>query len=107
MSHNLEFDLLCSQMISEKCKSSPAYANDLYSSLCNNRFFYNDNEWTCSWRHAGAIVAEIVEEGDYMTYYCNGNESVVTEEIRKDLAELGWTIKPYEHREPGVYKNFW
>lgn len=107
MKANLEQDLLKVDWIAEKCQD-PFYARDLYGALCNNRFFKNEQEWSCSWRHAGAIVAEIVGDGDYMTYYCNGNEGTVTDEIRLDLMEMGWVVKPYEPRlEPGIYRNEW
>jgi len=108
--HNLEYDLINNDRIVEKCVNSPVYCRDLYGALCNNRFFYGDSEWTCTWRMAGGIVAEIVGEGDYMTYYCNGNEGVVTDEIRLDLMMMGWTVKPYEPRlKPGTYtlRNEW
>jgi len=106
MKPNLELDLMKSDEIANKCIHSDIYAQNLYAALCNNRFFYGDEEWSCSWRHAGSIVSEIVGDGDYMTYYCNGNEGTVTDEIRIDLMKLGWTIKPYEPRlEPGVYTN--
>lgn len=108
MNPNLELDLISNSKIKDKCKYSPLYANDLYSSLCNNRFFYGESEWTCSWRHAGSIVAEIVGEGDYLTYYCNGNEGTVTDEIRLDLMMMGWTVKPYEPRlKPFICRNEW
>jgi hypothetical protein len=51
-----------------------------------------------------------------MDYYCSGvsdksgfvSESGVTDEIRKDLFELGWTVVPYEPRlRPGIYINKW
>ena len=45
-----------------------------------------------------------------MTYYCNGNEGVVTDEIRLDLMMMGWTVKPYEPKlKPGTYtlRNEW
>jgi len=118
MKPNLENDLLKSDIIAEKCKNSDIYSQNLYAALCNNRFFYNDEEWTCSWRYAGGIVADLRSNGeDYMDWYCSGigglsenyvSESVVTDEIRLDLMKLGWTVKPYEPRlEPGVYTNVW
>ena len=74
----------------------------------NNRFFYGDKEWTCSWRMAGGIVADIIKDGNYMDWYCSGNESVVTDEIKLDLMIMGWTVKPYEPRlQPGIYRNEW
>ena len=101
----------------DKVRESRIYAQNLYAAMCNNRFFYGDEEWTCSWRMSGGIVADLRDKGeDYMTFYCSGigshngyvAESVVTEEISLDLMKLGWTIKPYEQRlEPGVYVNVW
>jgi hypothetical protein len=117
MKPNLEFDLFKSDSIVAKCKHSTIYSQNLYAALCNNRFFYNDEEWACSWRMSGGIVADIRNEGEsYLDYYCSGMgnkqgyvpESVVTDEIRLDLLKLGWTIKSYEPKlEPGVYRNTW
>ena len=114
---DLEYDLIKNERIIEKCQSSDIYAQNLYAALCNNRFFYGDNEWTCSWRMAGGIVASIVDtNGNYMDYYCSGistangyvGEGTVTDEIRLDLMMMGWTVKPYEPRlKPGIYRNEW
>lgn len=93
---NLERDLRNSEYIRGQCHNSEQYCKDLYAALCNNRFFYGDKEWACSWRHAGGIVADILEKGDYIDWYCSGGEGHATDDIRFDLAQLGWTIKPYE-----------
>lgn len=121
MKSDLEIDMLKTDWIVNKCKSSDVYAQNLYASMCNNRFFKNNEEWTCSWRVAGGIVADIRNVGeDYMTFYCSGigsdksdindyvGEGFVTDEIRSDLSKIGWVIKPYEPRlKPGVYRNEW
>lgn len=126
MKPNLELDLMKSDYIANKCISSEVYSQNLYAALCNNRFFKgyldsdsisHEHEWTCSWRSAGGIVADLRDlNEDYLDWYCSGigdkegyvSESIVTEEIRKDLVELGWTIKPYEPKlEPGIYRNSW
>jgi len=108
MKADLEYDLFKTDWIVSKCKNSK-YAQNLYAALCNNRFFKSDEEWTCSWRQAGGIVADIRNIGEgYMDFYCSGNESVVTPEISNDLLNLGWLIKPYEPKlEPGIYRNVW
>ena len=93
---NLERDLRSSQEIHDKCVNSKTYCKDLYSALCNNRFFYGDKEWTCSWRYAGGIIADIIQKGDYIDWYVSGYEGLVTDEIRLDLIKLGWVVKPYE-----------
>jgi len=109
MDVNLEKDLFNNETIIQKCKHSEVYAQNLYAALCNNRFFYGDKEWTCSWRYAGGLVAELVGDGkDYLDYYCSGmafdhvegfvSEGVVTDEIRLDLMKMGWEVKPYESK---------
>ena len=106
MKPNLEFDLFRSDVIINKCQD-PFYATDLYRALCNNRFFKNQQEWTCSWRQSGGIVADLRNQGEnYLDFYCAGDESVVTQEIEKDLLDLGWTFKPYEPRlGPGIHNE--
>jgi hypothetical protein len=117
MKPNLDIDIFDSDTIVEKCKHSTVYSQNLYAAMCNNSFFYGDEEWSTSWRGAGNIVADIRDVGEtYLDWYCSGMadkegyvpESVVTDEIRLDLIKLGWTVRPYEPKlEPGVYTNVW
>ena len=103
MEPSLENNLVKSEWITSKCKTSDIYAQNLYAGLCNNTFLYENHEWSCSWRYAGGIVAEIVgDNGDYTDYYCSGAgsstagfvpEGFVTEEIALDLIRLGWIVK--------------
>ena len=103
---NLDFDLMRSDLIIEKCKNK-IYAQNLYASLCNNRFFKNEQEWTCSWRMSGGIVADLRNCGeDYIDWYCSSMgcensegyvaEGFVTDEVRLDLLKIGWIVKPYD-----------
>jgi hypothetical protein len=102
---NLELDLFKSDTIVEKCKHSDIYSQNLYACMCNNSFYYDEEEWGTSWRGAGGIVADLRDCGeDYIDWYCSGignkegyvPESVVTDEIRLDLMKLGWVVRPYE-----------
>lgn len=106
---NLEYDLRSSEELLNKARHSKVYCQNLYAALCNNRFFYGDKEWTCSWRYAGGIVADMIQKGDYIDWYCSGigwsdpyntsgyvGEGFVTDEIRLDLAKLGWIVRPYD-----------
>lgn len=112
---NLEYDLRTSEYLIQKVRNSRDYAQNLYSAMCNNEFQRNDvipiltdKLWGCSMRYAGGILADMKGEGDYMDYYCSGighdsesaeeyknhvSESVVTDEVRKDLFLLGWIVK--------------
>ena len=126
---NMEYDLRSTQWIIDKVKGDDVYAQHLYASMCNNDFTKNDvwpilteKRWGASWRHAGGIIADMQEKGDYIEWYCSGirdakeldddefraltkeqqksyiqgkkfvSESVVTDEIREDLLKLGWIV---------------
>lgn len=114
---NLEYDLRSTAWILEKVRTWDTYAQNLYAALCNNVFqrldtwpILTDQHWRCSWRYAGGIIADMRESGDYIDWYCSGireigetqepdahgrvsePESVVTDEVRADLKDLGWAV---------------
>ena len=96
---DLEYDLRSTEWILNKVRSSEDYARLLYSALCNNQFLnqamwelIKNEPWSCSWRYAGGIIADMREEGDYLDWYCSGNEGLVAEVVKDDLYELGWTV---------------
>ena len=134
---NMEYDLRSTQWIIDKTKNDEVYAQHLYASMCNNDFTKNDvwpilteKRWSCSWRHAGGIIADMQGKGDYIDWYCSGirdskildddefraltkeqqesyiqgkrfvPESCVTDEIREDLLKLGWIVVD---EEPEAY----
>jgi hypothetical protein len=114
--NSLEMSLYRTDWICDKVKQDRFYAQNLYAAMCNQEWQRKDvwdilrnNTWSCTWRYAGGIVARITGQGDYMDWYCSGiqdfsrdeadpnfgvgmyvNEGVVTQEIREDLAKLGW-----------------
>ena len=114
--NNLEYDLRSTDWILDKVRASEVYAQNIYAALCNNDFQRNDvmpilkNEtWSCSWRHAGGVVADMIGKGDYMDWYCSGapdrsamsvenyiqgyvKEGAVTDEVLEDLFKLGWIV---------------
>lgn len=105
--NNLEYDLRTTEWILEKVRASTSYAQNLYAALCNNEFqpqemweILKDVRWSCSWRYAGGIIADMCGKGDYMDWYCSGSydepnyvgEGQVTEEILADLLKLKWNV---------------
>jgi hypothetical protein len=120
--NNMEYDLRASKEMCDKVKESDNYAQNLYAAMCNmewqSREFWQElkgETWGCSWRHAGGIVADMQEKGDYIDWYCSGignaelgngltgadgtryvPEGTVTEEIELDLNQLGWRPVPYK-----------
>ncbi len=119
--NNMEWDLVTTDWILQKARTDEAYAQNLYAAMCNNGFIKLDvipilkqEEWGCSWRYAGGIVADMRQEGDYIDWYCSGirndyddedagkawdqrkyvPEGCITDEIRNDLQRLGWAVAP-------------
>lgn len=115
--NNLEYDLRSTKWICDKAKSSESYAQNIYAAMCNQDWQRNDvwpllkgQTYSCSWRYAGGIVADMIEKGDYIDWYCSGirggdepdvynnvslpgnfvSEGTVTDEIREDFFKLGW-----------------
>ena len=119
--NNLEYDLLTTDWILAKARADESYAQNLYAAFCNNEFqkldvmaILKNQTWGCSWRYAGGIIADMREEGDYIDWYCSGirhqdgteqdkyvAEGGITDEIRRDLQRLGWTVAP-----GGDWENF-
>ena len=99
--NNLEYDLRSTDWILQKARNNKSYAQSIYAALCNNEFIKNGKVWSCSWRYAGGIVANMRIEGDYLDYYCAGlfnddpsvQEGKVTDEVREDFLKLGWEVK--------------
>jgi hypothetical protein len=96
---NLGYDLRSNERMLSKARNSEVYCEQLYAALCNNQFFYGDKEWTCTWRFAGGIISDMIQKGDYIDWYCSGNEGFVTDEIKLDLMMMGWIVKPYETKQ--------
>ena len=118
--HDMEWDLRRSEYMCNKVRASETYAQNLYAAMCNMRFqkrevlpILKDQYWSCTWRSAGGIVADMIGKGDYIDWYCSGignvdldedpesvdshyvqmkfvPEGTVTEEIENDLYDLGW-----------------
>lgn len=128
---NMEYDLRSTNWILDKVRASEVYAQNLYAAMCNNEFqkldvmpILRNDKWSCSWRYAGGIIADMRESGDYIDWYCSGikgemydtteveiteeiqqriaitkqfvGESHVTDEIRADLKRLGWILVDYD-----------
>jgi hypothetical protein len=95
---NLFRDVIDSQTIKNKMRASKSYSKKFYAAMCNTDVYKDGDagEYGYSWRSAGGLVADILGEGDYLNWYCSGNEGFVDDEVADDLKEIGWTAVPIE-----------
>jgi hypothetical protein len=63
--------------------------------MCNNQFQRNDvwpilseQKWSCSWRHAGGVIADMLGKGDYIDWYCSGINGDQDEMTQSELENL-------------------
>lgn len=115
---DIRHDILACQALVAKIRNRKNYAQNLYAAFCNISWRKNaiwpilkDQRFGMSWRASGAFIAQVRGSGDYLDWYCSGirdidwddqvnsrwdnsghvAEGTVTEEIRQDLAKLGWS----------------
>jgi hypothetical protein len=122
--NDLEYDLRTTEWILAKARASEVYAQNIYAAMCNMRWqkldvfpILKEEYWSCSWRSSGGIVADMLQKGDYIDWYCSGirndgyqdefpypngyvPEGHVTDEIRADFQKLGWV--PSEWPDDGT-----
>jgi len=92
-SPDLERDLGQSSRMRSLARSE-VFATLLYGALCNTtwRYIATGATWSCSWRHAGGILAMLRGEGDYLDWYCSMGEGLVDEQVLAELKALGWEL---------------
>jgi hypothetical protein len=76
------------------------FLEELYAAMCNRGWTDgNGHAFHCTWRAAGGFVASYRDGdeisikyllGDYMDYYCAGDEGYVSDEVREAIKALGW-----------------
>jgi hypothetical protein len=125
--NDLEYDLRTTEWILAKARASDSYAQNIYAAICNMRWLplkvfpiLKEEYWSASWRSAGGIVADMLQKGDYIDWYCSGMgglsgdwdkdsesfeewqartkyvpEGVITEEIQADFQKLGWVASAW------------
>jgi len=107
--NNLEWDLLTTDWILTKVRASKSYAQNLYAAMCNTDFIKNDvwpilseQRWSCSWRYAGGIIADMRQEGDYIDWYCSG---IRDRDPPTDEEQEKWTEEQKLNWET-IYKDY-
>jgi len=100
---NLEVDLQNNFYIRDRLHDDRKYAVMLYRALINMRWQKQDvmsilsnTYWSCSWRTAGRIVADLRDRDEnYLDYYCSDFEGYVDPEIEYDLQKIDWKPVPW------------
>lgn len=100
----LDQDVLNAEWLCQRIRSDVVYAEEFYCTLTNNEWIcvredapavwaaLADHVWSGSWRFVGGMIADL-RGGDYLDWYYNGNEGIISERVAADLTRLGWRVK--------------
>ena len=106
MSEQFEKDLIA--VLGPRIKDDEI-ATQLWSALANVDWYNprTKEEASYSFRSAGAMIAELRGEGDYMDWYCCGPHGVVSDYIARVLRKNGWIYDDMGELcdEPGCLNN--
>jgi hypothetical protein len=72
--------------------SDRVVAAELWGALANVWWVHASGAWAAhSFRSAGDLIAAVRGEGDYLEWYCCGQDGIVTDRIRTAMAGEGWS----------------
>lgn len=107
---SLEDDMKSSPLVRSLLKNREV-AEQFYAALCNMQWVYRknitekaifdrlagkDKTWSCTWRYAGGLIAEIRDNGEsYLDFYCSGHEGTVNDLVKDTFNKMGWYEQPY------------
>ena len=96
MAHvNFESDL--EKTFEKRMKESDDFCTQIWSALANIIWKHKSGEeYSCTFRYAGGMIADIIDKGGYMDWYCSGPCETVSDEIKKDMLDLGWESSLYD-----------
>ena len=100
LSENLvmrDFEVDLEAVFDDKIRTDDDFCENVWSALANKIWENNDGaEFSCTFRYAGGLIADIRGRGNYMDWYCSGPYAIVTDEIEKGLGGLGWSHHDYD-----------
>lgn len=92
---------LIKDIYSERMKEDSEFCRSIWSALANVIWVNpkDKQKFSTSFRSAGSFIAEVRKQGDYMDWYCCGEYSTVSSEIKRVLKWHGWIPYTYEGKK--------
>ena len=89
-----KFDDDFRELFTQRLKENKDFGSELWSSMANVIWTHTADpaETNCGhgFRGAGALIAEMLGEGDYVDWYCSGPYITVSKYIAEKMASKGW-----------------
>lgn len=89
------FENAIKEYFGERMKTDEELCRKIWSSLANVDWYYIGErplllEVSYSFRAAGGMIANIIERGDYMDWYCSGPDGIINNEFRYAMRKAGY-----------------
>lgn len=80
------------ELFKDRMIEDEEFCMDIWAALSNVSWHNvkTGENYSCSFKYAGSLIAKIIGKGDYLDWYCCTKDCVVTEEIEEGLNSLGW-----------------
>jgi hypothetical protein len=87
-----EFEAAIKRTLGEEMKANDAACVELWSALANVDWYHPEKNYAVSYsfRVAGGMIADMIERGTYMDWYCSGPYPEVSDRIARTLKKEGW-----------------
>jgi len=89
------FEQALEKVFGESMRVDEELCKSVWSALANIEWEHpkTGESYSCSFRCAGGLISEIINEGSYMDWYCCATAGVVSSEIEKAMKECGWVCE--------------
>lgn len=86
------FEEMLARTFGARMKTDDTLCKEIWSALANVTWHHiaSKQEYSCSFRYGGGLIAEVRGHGDYMDWYCSGPYATITDEIRRTFKKEGW-----------------
>lgn len=94
MSDSIKYEIFTLALVAafgSRLKNDTNLCEELWAALSNIVWRNSEGkEVSYSFRGAGALIARLIDDGDYLDWYCCRQAGVVSDFIKDELEKQGW-----------------
>jgi len=86
------FEAMIKRTLGDEMKAHDGVCVELWCALANVDWYHPEKHFAVSYsfRAAGGMIADVIERGGYMDWYCSGSYPDVSDRIQRAFKKEGW-----------------